>query len=137
MRSSAGLDGRLPLIGTGKRADAVFWRGKTEFWQALTARAEQRPLSCFPTARRLRCGPETSSLEVKLNDQERRVVGRLLTERKALLIETTEDTTQRDPARRAGSIELSVIESILGKLTAASAMRLGVAEGIRKLSRPT
>jgi hypothetical protein len=76
-------------------------------------------------------------LEVKLNDQERRVVGRLLTERKALLIETTEDTTQRDPARRAGSIELSVIESILGKLTAASAMRLGVAEGIRKLSRPT
>jgi hypothetical protein len=52
-------------------------------------------------------------LEVKLNDQERRVVGRVLTERKALLIETTEDTTQPDPARRAGSIELSVIESIL------------------------
>ena len=55
-------------------------------------------------------------MEVKLNDQERRVVGRLLTERKALLIEITEDTTQPDPARRAGSIELSVIESILGKL---------------------
>ena len=55
-------------------------------------------------------------MEVKLNDQERRVVGRLLTERKALLIETTEDTTQPDAARRAGLIELSVIESILGKL---------------------
>ena len=55
-------------------------------------------------------------MEVKLNDQERRVVGRLLTERKALLIETTEDTTQPDTARRAGSIELSVVGSILGKL---------------------
>jgi hypothetical protein len=43
-------------------------------------------------------------------------VGRLVTERKALLIEITEDTTQPDSARRAGSIELSVIESILGKL---------------------
>jgi hypothetical protein len=76
-------------------------------------------------------------LEVKLNEQERRAVSRLLMERKALLIETTEDTTQRDAARRAGSIELSVIESILGKLTAAPATRLGVAEGIGKLSRPT
>jgi hypothetical protein len=55
-------------------------------------------------------------LQVKLNDQERRAVGRLLTERKALLIETTEDTTQPDSARRAGLIELSVIESIVGKL---------------------
>jgi hypothetical protein len=54
-------------------------------------------------------------LEVTLNDQERRVVGRVLTERKALLIETREDTTQPDAARRAGSIELSVIEAILGK----------------------
>ena len=35
---------------------------------------------------------------------------------KLLLIETTEDTTQHDPARRAGSIELSLLESILGKL---------------------
>ena len=48
-------------------------------------------------------------MEVTLNDQERRVVGRVLTERKALLIETTEDTTQPDSARRTGSIELSVI----------------------------
>jgi hypothetical protein len=81
-------------------------------------------------------------LEVKLNDQERRAVGRLLRERKALLIETTEDTTQPDSARRAGSIELSVIESMLGKLrlrdvTAASAKKLGAAEGVGNLSRPT
>jgi hypothetical protein len=69
-------------------------------------------------------------------------VGRLLIERKALLIETTEDTTQPDPARRAGLIELSVIESMLGKLrlrdvTAASAKKLGAAEGVGNLSRPT
>ena len=59
--------------------------------------------------------PGDKLLEVKLNDQERRVVGRALTERKALLIETTEDTTQPDAARRAGLMELSVLESILGK----------------------
>jgi hypothetical protein len=62
-------------------------------------------------------------LEVTLNDQERRVVGRVLTERKALLIETTDDTTQPDAARRAGSIELSVIESILGKCYASEMLR--------------
>jgi len=55
-------------------------------------------------------------LEIEFNDQERRAVGRLLTERKALLIEITEDTTQPDPARRAGLMELSAILSILGKL---------------------
>ena len=62
-------------------------------------------------------------MEVKLNDQERRIVGRLLTERKALLIETSEDTTQPDAARRAGLIELSVIESILGKCYASEISR--------------
>jgi hypothetical protein len=88
--------------------------------------------------------PGDKLLEVKLNDQERRVVGRVLTERKALLIETTEDTTQPDAARRAGSVELSVIEAILGKLClrdltsiAASAKRFGATEGVGKLSRPT
>ena len=50
-------------------------------------------------------------------------MGRVLTERKALLIETTEDTTQPDSARRAGSIELSVIESILGKCYASEMSR--------------
>jgi hypothetical protein len=43
-------------------------------------------------------------------------MGRSLTERKAFLIETTEDTTQPDSARRAGLFELSVLASILGKL---------------------
>jgi hypothetical protein len=71
-------------------------------------------------------------------------VGRLLLERKALPIEITEDTTQPDAARRAGSIELSVLESILGKLclrditsTAASVKTLGAAEGVGNLSRST
>ena len=80
-------------------ADALSWREKTEFWQALTACAEQQPLSCFPTADDFAVA-RRQLLEVELNDQERRAVGRLLTERKALLIETTEDTTQPDSARR-------------------------------------
>ena len=62
-------------------------------------------------------------MRIELNDQERRAVGGLLTERKALLIELTEDTTQSDMARRAGSIELSVIESILGKYYASEMSR--------------
>ena len=61
MLSSAGPGGRLPLIGTGEHGRALFWREKTEFWQALTTCAEQRPLRCFPTARRLCRGSETGS----------------------------------------------------------------------------
>ena len=71
-------------------------------------------------------------MEVELNDQERRAVGRLLTERKALLIETTEDTTQPDSARRAGSIELSVIESILGKLCLRDLTSTGAADLLQR-----
>jgi hypothetical protein len=71
-------------------------------------------------------------LELKLNDQERRVVGRLLTERKALLIETTEDTTQPDSARRAGLIELPVIESILGKLCLRDVTSTGAANVLKR-----
>ena len=55
-------------------------------------------------------------MEIDLNNQETRAVGRLLTERKARLIEITEDTTEPDPARRTGLIELLVIVSILRKL---------------------
>ena len=62
-------------------------------------------------------------MEVTLNDQEWRVVGRVLTERKAQLIEIIEDTTQPDLARRAGSIEVSVVESILGKCYASEVPR--------------
>ena len=90
MRSSVGRDGRLPLIGTGERGRS--WREKTENWQALATRAERQPLSCFPTVDDFAVARNNKLLEVKLNDQERRAVGRLLTERKALLIETTEDT---------------------------------------------
>ena len=71
-------------------------------------------------------------MKIELNDQERRAVGRLLAERKALLIEMTEDTTQPDSARRSGSIELSVIESILGKLSLRDLTSTGAAD----LSRP-
>ena len=71
-------------------------------------------------------------MEVKLNDQERRAVGRLLTERKALLIETTEDTTQPDSARRAGLIELSLIESILGKLCLRDLASTGAADVLQR-----
>ena len=84
-------------------ADALSWREKTEFWQALTTRAEQQPLSCFPTADDFAVA-RGHLLKIELNYQERRVVGRVLTERRALLIETTEDTTQPDSARHAGSI---------------------------------
>jgi hypothetical protein len=53
--------------------------------------------SAFATSRR-------HLLEVELNDEERRAVGRLLTERKARLIEITEDTTKTDRARRTGLV---------------------------------
>jgi hypothetical protein len=71
-------------------------------------------------------------LQIHLNDQERRVVGRLLTERKALLIEITEDTTQPDPARRSGLIELLVIVSILIKLR----LRAGASTGAANVLQP-
>jgi hypothetical protein len=58
-------------------------------------------------------------------------VGRLLLERKALLIETTEDTTQPDSARRSGSIELLVIESTLGKLSRRDLTSTGAADLLR------
>jgi hypothetical protein len=59
-------------------------------------------------------------------------VGRLLTERKALLIETTEDTTQPDTARRAALIELSTIESILGKLRLRDVTSIGAANMLQR-----
>ena len=55
-------------------------------------------------------------LEIELNDQERRAVGRLLAERKARLVEITEDTTEPDSARRTGLIELLTIVSVINKL---------------------
>jgi hypothetical protein len=75
-------------------------------------------------------------LELKLNDQERRAVGRLLSERKALLIETTEDTTQPDPSRRAALTELLVIVSLLGKLRLRDVTSTG-AENVLQRKRST
>jgi hypothetical protein len=71
-------------------------------------------------------------LEIELNDQERRAVGRLLTERKARLIEITEDTTQPDPARRSASIGLLAIESILGKLCLRDLTSTGAADLLQR-----
>ena len=71
-------------------------------------------------------------MKIELDNQKRRAVGRLLLERKALLIEITEDTTQPDAARRAGSIELSVIESILGKLRLRDVTSTGAANVLQR-----
>ena len=71
-------------------------------------------------------------MEVELNDQERRALGRLLTERKALLIETTEDTTQPDAERRAGLIELLVVASTLRKLRLREVTSTGAANVLER-----
>ena len=70
-------------------------------------------------------------MKIELGNQERRAVGKLLLERKALLIEITEDTTQPVSARRSGSIELLVIESILGKLSSRDLTSTGTADLLR------
>jgi hypothetical protein len=59
-------------------------------------------------------------------------VGRLLTERKALLIETMGDTTQPDPARRAALTELLVIVSILGRLHLRDVTSTGAANVLQR-----
>jgi hypothetical protein len=46
-------------------------------------------------------------LKLELNDQERRAVGKSLVERKAHLIENSEDTTHTRATQRAGLLELS------------------------------
>ena len=59
-------------------------------------------------------------------------MGRLLAERKALLIETTEDTTQPDSARRSGSIEMLLIDSIRGKLCLRDLASTGAADLLQR-----
>ena len=71
-------------------------------------------------------------MKIELDNQERRAVGRLLLERKALLIEITEDTTQPDAARRAGLIELLVIASILRKLRLRAVTSTGAASVLQR-----
>jgi hypothetical protein len=70
-------------------------------------------------------------LEIDLTDQEERVVGRLLTEREARLIEITEDTTIPDGERRGGSIELLVVASTLRKLHLQDAAATGPANALQ------
>jgi hypothetical protein len=57
-------------------------------------------------------------LQIELNDQERRALGRALIERRARLIEHTGDTTQPRATQRAGLLELLAIASVLRKLRA-------------------
>jgi hypothetical protein len=121
-------------------AYSVSWREKAQNWQVRATCLERQSLGCLPAAASsATVGPFATDrkhlLKIDLNDYEKRAVGRLLADRKARLIETTEDTTQPDTSRRAGSIEWSVVESILGKLrfrgltsTRASGKRLGAAE---------
>ena len=91
--AGAGLDGRLPLRSEQVSADgAYFWRKKTEFWQALTGLSGSNDCYVFPDGPTTLLWPGDKLLEVKLNDQERRVVGRVLAKRKARLMETAEDT---------------------------------------------
>jgi hypothetical protein len=71
-----------------------------------------------PTVGNIAAGRD-NLLEIELNDEERRAVGRLLADRKALLIEITEDTAQSDPARHAGLIELVTIDSVIRRLSGA------------------
>jgi hypothetical protein len=70
--------------------------------------------------RQLTAGGEATArgkgLNIELNDQERRAVGRALVERRAGLIESTGDTTQARATQRAGLLELSAIVSVLRKL---------------------
>jgi hypothetical protein len=55
-------------------------------------------------------------LKLDLEDEERRAVVSSLVERKARLIENIEDTTRHPGVRRSGSLELTVIASVLRKL---------------------
>jgi hypothetical protein len=55
-------------------------------------------------------------LKIDLDDQERRVLGRVLVERRARLIESTGDTTQTRATQQAGLVELSAMRSVLQKL---------------------
>ena len=72
----------------------------------------------MPTASDFAAG-RGDPLEIELNNQEMRAVGRLFAERKAFLIEVTGDKTQPDLARRGGMIEFLTILSVIRKLRCA------------------
>jgi hypothetical protein len=64
-------------------------------------------------------------LKLELNDQERRAVNKSLVERKAHLIEISEDTTLPRGTQRLGLLELEAIVSVLRKLRPTLALRRG------------
>jgi hypothetical protein len=84
MLSSAGPGGRPPQIAIGNRFICPSERGLATVGKVAG----------------------DNLLEIELDDQERRAVGRVLTEGRPRPIEITEDTTQLDPEGSAGSIEL-------------------------------
>jgi hypothetical protein len=55
-------------------------------------------------------------LKLELDHREQQAVGKSLSERKARLVETLEDTTRHPNARRAGMIEAETIDAVLRKL---------------------
>jgi hypothetical protein len=103
--TGASNDNDRQTAGNGRLRPAV--RDKT-----LT---ERNVLRAQSDGWRLRHEPGTW-FEDKLEDQERRALGRALVERRARLIESTGDSTQTRARQRAGLLELSAIASVLRKL---------------------
>ena len=61
-------------------------------------------------------GRGLGTLELEIDDLERRAIERSLVERRSSVIEKVEDTTLTPARRRAGLSELSIIASALRKL---------------------
>ena len=61
-------------------------------------------------------GRGLATLELEIDDHERRAIERSLAERRSRLIENAEDTTLMPARRRASLSELSAIKSALRKL---------------------
>jgi hypothetical protein len=55
-------------------------------------------------------------VKLELDHREKRAVRRSLADRKALLVENAQDTTRQPVTRRAASLELMSIDSVLSKL---------------------
>ena len=55
-------------------------------------------------------------LQIELDDQERRALGKALIERRERVIESAGDTTLPRATQRAGLLEISAIASVLRKL---------------------
>jgi hypothetical protein len=93
----------------------VFGRKRQNFGKPYEAAAPNFSYLIFPEAGDLAWAGD-NLVKLELDDQERRAVAKSLVERKARLIESTEDTTQPRAVQRAGLFELSAIASVLRKL---------------------